>query len=187
MSMHPLGRLITERMEHPDHRWSVRDVERRARERGESLSKTTVAALRREMTPQISRVTVNALAAGLGVTPLTVANAALESWGISTHPAEVTDSLATIAIDPSLSERDRRQLRTLITEMRDTAKDDHDLETAAQSDASTQERQAQEAKLRRRDELKDDRGVAIPWTNPKLEPGVVGRPGDDRRHQGGSG
>lgn len=116
--MHPLGRLISERMDHPDHRWSVRDVERRAREQGESLNKTTVNDLRKGMTPSITRSNVFGLAAGLGVTPLTVAIAALESWGIQTRPAEVTDSLATIAIDPTLSERDRRQLRTLIEDMR---------------------------------------------------------------------
>jgi len=116
--MHPLGRLISERMDHPDHRWSVRDVERRAREQGESLNKTTVNDLRKGMTPSITRSNVFGLAAGLGVTPLTVAMAALESWGIQTRPAEVTDSLATIAIDPTLSERDRRQLKTLIEDMR---------------------------------------------------------------------
>jgi hypothetical protein len=148
--MHPLGRLIAQRMEHPDHHWSVRDVERRARERGESLSKTTVGALRREMTPHITRVTVYGLAAGIGVTPLTVANAALESWGIDTHPAEVTDSLATIAIDPTLSDRDRRQLRTLITDMRDTAKESvHAVEDSPESGASSEAGQAQEVSARR--------------------------------------
>lgn len=116
--MHPLGQLIAERMDHPDHRWSVRDVERRAREQGESLNRSTVSDLRKRMTPSITRVNVFGLAAGLGVTPLTVAAAALESWGIPTRPVEVTDSLATIDIDPTLSDRDRRQLHVLIAEMR---------------------------------------------------------------------
>lgn len=55
--------------------------------------------------------------------------------------------------------------------------------------APGQASQAEEAELRRRNELKDDRGVAIPWTvtEPEFKPGVVGGPGDDRRHQGGSG
>lgn len=129
--MHPLGRLIAQRMDHPDHAWSVRDVERRAREQGESLNKSTVSDLRKKMPPSITRSNVFGLAAGLGVTPLTVANAALESWGIETRPVEVTDTLATIAVDPTLSERDRRQLRSIITDMRaeQTAKgsDDHHL------------------------------------------------------------
>lgn len=145
--MHPLGRLISQRMENPDHRWSVRDVERRAREQGESLNKTTVSELRREMTPTLTRANVFGLAAGLGVTPLTVALAALESWGIETRPVEVTDSMATIAIDPTLSVRDRRQLRALIADMRTNHEGVSDgLETTTQSDAQTEGRQAQEAK-----------------------------------------
>lgn len=140
MSMHPLGRLIAERMDHPDHRWSVRDVERQARERGESLNRSTVSDLRKRMTPSITRANVFGLAAGLGVTPLTVANAALESWGISTRLVEVTDSLATIAVDPTLSDRDRRQLRAIIRDLREhnasTTGDSRDLEIAAQQDAS---------------------------------------------------
>lgn len=119
MDMHPLGRLIAQRMDHPDHRWSVRDVERRARDLGESLNKSTVSDLRKKMPPSITRSNVFGLAAGLGVTPLAVAMAAIESWGIETRPVEVTDSLATIAVDPSLSDRDRRQLRSIITDMRD--------------------------------------------------------------------
>jgi hypothetical protein len=116
--MHPLGRLIAKRMDMKDHRWAVRDVERRARAAGERLNKTTVSDLRRKMTPTITKANIYGLAAGLGVTPLTVGLAALESWDIETHPVEVTDSLATVAIDPTLSDRDRRQLRALITDMR---------------------------------------------------------------------
>lgn len=149
--MHPLGRLIAQRMDHPDHRWSVRDVERRARDRGESLNKTTVSALRKEMTPTITRSTVFGLAAGLGVTPLTVASAALESWGIETRPVEVTDSLATIAIDPTLSDRDRQQLHTLITDMRayGTRKgSEDDMEAAQKPHASPQSDKSQEDELK---------------------------------------
>jgi len=121
MGMHPLGRLIAQRMDHPDHRWSVRDVERQAREQGESLNRSTVSGLRNAMTPSITRANVFGLAAGLRVTPLTVALAAIESWGIETRPAEETDSLATIAIDPTLSDRDRRQLRAMVTDMRENS------------------------------------------------------------------
>jgi hypothetical protein len=137
--MHPLGRLIEQRMDHPDHHWSVRDVERQARIQGESLNRTTVSDLRKKMTPSITRANVLGLAAGLGVTPLTVAIAALESWGIQTRPVEVTDSLATIAIDPTLSDRDKRQLRTLIADMRDVNQGDgHVVEAAKKPDASTE-------------------------------------------------
>jgi hypothetical protein len=135
-------------MEHPDHQWSVRDVERRARAAGEKLNRSTVSDLRKEMTPSITRANVYGLAAGLGVTPLTVATAAIESWGIETRPSEVTDSLATIAIDPSLSDRDRRQLRTLIADMRENSTlpkgSDDALETTQKSAASAQGDEDQE-------------------------------------------
>lgn len=134
--MHPLGRLIAQRMDHPDHRWSVRDVERRARDLGESLNKSTVSDLRKKMPPSITRSNVFGLAAGLGVTPLAVALAAIESWGIETRPVEVTDSLATIAIDPSLSDRDRRQLGAIITDMRghNTERGTGDVQSEPESD-----------------------------------------------------
>ena len=93
----------------------------------------------RKLEPE-SKVLVALLAAGLGVTPLTVATAALESWGIRTRPNEVTDTLATLAIDPSLSDRDRRQLRNFIRDLREhsalTTGATDDLETQAQSSAS---------------------------------------------------
>lgn len=94
---------------------------RRAQGCKEILSKSTVQKLKSEMTPHISRATIRGLAAGLGVTPLTVGTAALESWGINTRPVEVTDSVATIEIDPSLSVSNRRELIALIKEMRSPA------------------------------------------------------------------
>jgi hypothetical protein len=114
--MHPLGRLIAERRRIEG--WSMQAVVDRAAALGEALGKSNLARLEAEPPLAITRKTVLGLASGLGVTPLTVANAVLESWGIETRPVEVTDSLATIAIDPSLSDRHRRQLRALIVEMR---------------------------------------------------------------------
>ncbi len=175
--MHPLGRLIAQRMDHPDHRWSVRDVERRAREQGESLNKTTVSDLRRAMSPSINRSNIYGLAAGLGVTPLAVANAALESWGIETRPVEVTDSLATIAVDPSLSDRDRRQLRTIITDMRDhnsargTDDDERPVQPADPTPAAGAPHEAPEGK---EDGLQDPQGGDRPF----------GRRGSGRRSPG---
>lgn len=116
--MHPLGQLITERMEHPDNRWSLNDVVDRAAARGEKLGRSNLARLRAEMTPHLSLATICGLAAGLGVTPLTVANAALRSWGIEPIATESTDSIETVRIDPSLGERQREQLEVLIRQMR---------------------------------------------------------------------
>lgn len=149
--MHPLGDLIAQRMEHPDHRWSVRDVERRAREQGEKLNRSTISSLRQAMTPSVTRDLIFGLAAGLGVTPLTVATAAIESWGITTRPNEVTDSLDTISIDPTLSDRDRRQLRAMVADMRENSTVDqpakgrsHAVEVAQKSDAPSEDHEKQE-------------------------------------------
>lgn len=114
--MHPLGRLITGRMKVEE--WSLAQVVARAEAHGARLGKSNLGKLKNEMTPSISKSTIEGLAAGLGVTPLTVANSALRSWGIEPHPNEMTDSLATIEVDPSLSDRDRRQLVALVKEMR---------------------------------------------------------------------
>ena len=121
--MHPLGQLISERMDHPDHRWSLDDVVERATQRGEKLGRSNLARLRKEMTPQLSRATVRGLAAGLGVTPLTIANAAMRSWGIETATIEVTDAAETVRIDPTLGEGQKRQLLALIREMRGESAD----------------------------------------------------------------
>lgn len=135
--MYPLGRLITECMEHPDNRWSLRAVSDRAKALGEKLDKSTVGKLKKEMTPAITRATVYGLAAGLRVTPLTVANAVMESWGINPHPAEVTDCLQTIRIDPTLGESQRRQLIALVHEMRRSSSDKREAGSAAGVDAGT--------------------------------------------------
>lgn len=120
--MHPLGALITEQMRRND--WSLDEVVERAREQDEKLGRANLNKLQKSPPKSLTRVTIFGLAAGLGVTPLTVANAALASMGISPLSTEVTDALATIDIDPSLSEQDRRRLRALILEMRADSADD---------------------------------------------------------------
>lgn len=115
--MHALGQLITERMRLSGR--SLIQVVRFAESQGATLGKSNLGKLKNQMTPSISRATIEGLAAGLEVTQLTVANSALQSWGIEPHPSEVTDSIATIKIDPSLSDRDRRRLTALVKEMRE--------------------------------------------------------------------
>ncbi|KZS66545.1 hypothetical protein A4G26_09035 [Mycobacterium kansasii] len=116
--------LITDRMDHPDNRWSLTDVVHRMQSAGyRGIGKSRLGQVRNGPVESIKRDVIFALAAGLGVTPLTVANAALESMGISTRPAEVTDSAATITIDPTLSEPNRRQLLAMLREMRRIAEE----------------------------------------------------------------
>lgn len=123
MPMHPLGLLITRRMDLLQPRWVYMDVSKRMRAAGHrGVSKSRVGQLCNDPVASIKGEVIFALAAGLGVTALTVANAALESMGIQTRPMEVTDSVATILIDPTLSDSDRRRLVVLIEEMRQDGK-----------------------------------------------------------------
>lgn len=118
-AVHPLGELISQRMK--DEGWSLDDVVERAVARGEKLGRSNLHRMQYEPPESLTRSTVLGLAAGLGVTPLSVANKALESMGINPRPTETTDTLATVQIDPTLTEANRAQLRALIMEMRSTS------------------------------------------------------------------
>ncbi|MCX2753124.1 hypothetical protein [Gordonia sp. 4N] len=116
--MTTLRQLIQDRMSIPGHEMSLDDVVEKAQKAGEKLGRSNLHKLTKEAPLSLTRATIYGLAAGLGVTPLTVATAAIESMGIATRPIEVTDTLSTAAIDPTLSEQDRKYLSTLIREMR---------------------------------------------------------------------
>jgi hypothetical protein len=144
-------------MAHPDHRWNLDDVVARAKQQGEKLGRSNLSKLRGEMTPLLSRATVYGLAAGLGVTPATVARAALRSWGIDTMSTEVTDAAETVRIDPSLGESQRRQLLALIAEMR--AKEASVAEHAAQANTGDR-REEHHVTQRLRGVVRDRAGFA---------------------------
>lgn len=114
--MHPLGALITQRMR--DNDWSLDDVVARAGAQGEKLGRSNLHRMQHEPPESLTRSAIFGLAAGLGVTPLSVANKALESMGVNPSPTETTDTLITVDIDPTLSDPDRRRLKALIIEMR---------------------------------------------------------------------
>lgn len=118
--MHALGRLITERMKL--NGLSLAQVVAVAESHGATLGKSNLGKLKNEMTPSITRAAIEGMAAGLGVTQLTIANAVLESWGIDPRPAEVTDAAETIKIDPTLNERQKAELMALIREMRSSVR-----------------------------------------------------------------
>lgn len=145
--MTTLSQLINARMNIPGQEVSLDGVVERAQKAGEKLGRSNLHKLTREAPVSLTRATIYGLAAGLGVTPLTVANAALESMGINPRPIEVTDSLSTISIDPTLSEQDRKYLTTLIKEMRNDSHSDTALPGPPQPRASGKaERKDQEAK-----------------------------------------
>jgi hypothetical protein len=102
-----LGRLISEVQ--AANRWSYADIAENAREAGRQLSKSRIESLRNARLPSISVKAIEALAAGLRVSPGRVAHAAIETMGYSVgaaaRPAE-----SAIAGDPALSEPVRRVL-----------------------------------------------------------------------------
>ncbi|WLP90220.1 hypothetical protein [Gordonia sp. NB41Y] len=143
--MTTLGQLIIDRMTIPGHELSLDEVVEKARKAGEKLGRSNLHKLTKEPPLSLTRATIYGLARGLDVTPLTVANAALESMGIATHPAEVTDTLSTVAIDPTLSDRNRRQLSALIREMRNDVEAEQ--EPRAQGEADEGEKTSVESQL----------------------------------------
>lgn len=110
--MTTLRELIARRM--VGEAMSLDDVVVKAQKRGEKLGRSNLHKLTKDAPLSLTAATIRGLAAGLGVTPLSVATAALESMGIDTRPVEITDSLLTIDIDPTLSEQDRKYLSSLI-------------------------------------------------------------------------
>jgi hypothetical protein len=87
-------------------------VVERAKARGEKLGKSNVGRVAGGENPSLSRSTIFGLAAGLGVTPATVARAALADMGIILTEPEA-DSETAIRTDPTLSEHGRQILLTL--------------------------------------------------------------------------
>lgn len=141
--MHPLGQLIKDRMDHPDNRWSLQDVVDRMVAAGHKAitSRSRIGQIRNDPIESINRDVIFALADGIGVTPLTVASKAIQSMGVELHPAEVTDAIVTIQIDPTLSDDNRRELAALIQAMRTGRQLRQQQQSQARVDALTDERE----------------------------------------------
>jgi transcriptional regulator with XRE-family HTH domain len=102
-----LGRLIAEVQ--AANRWSYADIAENARLAGRRLSKSRVESLRNARLPSISVKAIEALAAGLRVSPDRVAQAAIESMGFALA-TESASAQSAVASDPGLSEPVRRVL-----------------------------------------------------------------------------
>lgn len=89
----------------------------RAVARGERLGKSNLGRVAAGENPSLSRNTIFGLAAGLGVTPATVARAVLADMGIVFTEPEADSEMA-IRSDPTLPEQGRRLMLTLLTEIR---------------------------------------------------------------------
>lgn len=115
-AMHPLGELIVSRMR--VNGWSTDAVVDRAERAGHTLGRSNLNRIVNAPVVSIKGEVIRALADGIGVSDRLVANAALESMGVTPPVVEVTDALAAVDIDPTLSDANRRQLRLLIEQMR---------------------------------------------------------------------
>ena len=106
--------------------WSDPDVAERARQRGHKISKSNISRLRLEPVRSIKGDAIQALAAGLGISPLDIAGAALASMGIHRTNASQTDVESAIRRDPILAESQRRMLLALLREMKGNPDEDQD-------------------------------------------------------------
>lgn len=104
--------------------WSDPEVAERARQRGHQISKSNISRLRLEPVRSIKGDAIKALAAGLGISPLDIADAALASMGIHRAHAADNDVETAIRRDPLLAGSQRRMLLALLREMRDESNED---------------------------------------------------------------
>ena len=109
--------------------WSDPEVAERARKRGHTISKSNISRLRLEPVRSIKGDAIKALAAGLGISPLDIADAALASMGIHRSNAADNDVETAIHRDPLLADSQRRMLLALLREMKGT----HDEDQGTQS------------------------------------------------------
>lgn len=110
-----LGALIEQQKRLND--LSNNELVARAAARGERLGKSNIGRVAAGDNPSLSRATIYGLAAGLGITPATVARAALADMGIILTEPEA-DSETAIRADPTLSEEGRRLLLAVLSEIK---------------------------------------------------------------------
>lgn len=112
--MHRLGQLIQDAQDR--NGWSLRELEARAAEHGLEMSHTGFARLKNDELTQLRGSTIRLLAVVLGVGEYTIAQAALESMGVSLP----TDHSVESAIEqaPGISQRDRKILLSTLEVMR---------------------------------------------------------------------
>lgn len=106
---HALGRLIREVQQ--ANGWSYADISANALRAGRRLSRSRVESLRNDPLTSIGIKAIEALAAGLAVTPGRVVDAAIESMGYqSTDQDSPPSSAEALRNDPLLSASTRRVL-----------------------------------------------------------------------------
>lgn len=117
MTVTHLGALIEQQQRLNGYSYS--DMVARAAQRGERLGKSNIGRVAAGDNPSLSRATIFGLAAGLGVTPATVARAVLADMGIIITEQDA-DTETAIRTDPTLPEGGRRLLLAMLAEIKST-------------------------------------------------------------------
>lgn len=100
--------------------WSDPDVVARAASKGHKLSKSNISRIRNTPVVTLNIETVSALADGLGISKAMVAQAALASMGIVTYNSADMTAEEAIRRDPTLGERDKQLLLTVLGSIRES-------------------------------------------------------------------
>lgn len=142
---HPLAQLIQSVKDGTG--WTDREISRRVAKAGMSLSHSYVGKLQNHPVTSLTADTIRALATGLGIPEADVATAAIGSMGVHIDNTNVVGLDAAIASDQSLTDYDKRLLRSLVKEMRTNGeqsrddqhvdRDDTHVPSAALSDGAT--------------------------------------------------
>ncbi|GLB62710.1 hypothetical protein NCCP2495_05880 [Dietzia sp. NCCP-2495] len=143
--------------------WSDPEVAERARQRGHTISKSNISRLRLEPVRSIKGDAIKALAAGLGISPLDIADAALASMGIHRSNAADNDVETAIRRDPLLADSQRRMLLALLREMKGTHDEDQGTQDPPSNPPADGEARADGAPMK---------GADIAWLDDRRAPDV---------------
>lgn len=115
-ALHPLSSLIQSIED--GQGWTDRELSRRISTLGHQMSHSYIGKLKNHPIQSVTASMVQALAAGLGVSETVVATAALESMGVHIDTSREAGLDVAISTEASLTDRDKRLLRTVVKEMR---------------------------------------------------------------------
>lgn len=113
---HPLSRLI--QSVEDGQGWTDRELSRRIGVAGHQMSHSYIGKLKNHPIQSVTASMVQALATGLGVPETVVAAAALASMGVHIDTSSSAGLDVAIASEESLTDYDKRLLRSLVKEMR---------------------------------------------------------------------
>lgn len=116
MNTHPLSRLI--QSVEDGQGWTDREVSRRIAAAGHKMSHSYIGKLKNHPIQSVSASMVQTLAIGLGLPETVVAEAALSSMGVHIETNSSAGLDVAIATEETLTDRDKRLLRSLVKEMR---------------------------------------------------------------------